>query len=479
MAFRSEDKPTEFLDLKKILAQSKVTDNALYQTIQILLERLEELEFQRGDVVNNITNSINIINNIINGLLDQTATFITSDNEVGTLPNSRQLLPGTNVAFDDTAPNKRVINALASGNTDLEYLGDYVPGNTYNDGDIVVGPDGITYVCTKDGITTPPEPWPGSSPGSIVHHTTHEPGGGDQIQGAAWVNLTNIFTQRNTFTKDGFAAIDIASPLSPLIQFTVTSQPLDQKKWEIYANSGGFYIQATNDAENAVVSTPLRILRNGDATFYGNLTVNGVNGNVAQKDKVNIFTQSQHLALASPGIVFNDTAQVADGRKFRILNTGQQLLFDAVTDAETAVVGRIGFYRNGAIQTNAWYHEANRVTPMGYWTALNPVVFAGAGTVTIQANNGCQYTLIGKTMIICFYLVIVTSASTVNLGLQLPAGYTGNATYTATPFLIDTYNGLAQSAPSGQNLNLYRDAALTAIPAGTHTIAGNIAFPIA
>ena len=47
-----------------------------------------------------------------------------------------------------------------TGSTDLEYLGDYVPA-TYNDGDIVVAADGIAYICTKSGVTTPPEPWPG------------------------------------------------------------------------------------------------------------------------------------------------------------------------------------------------------------------------------------------------------------------------------------------------------------------------------
>jgi hypothetical protein len=46
------------------------------------------------------------------------------------------------------------------GTTDLDYKGDYVSA-TYNDGDIVIAADGIAYMCTKNGVTTPPEPWPG------------------------------------------------------------------------------------------------------------------------------------------------------------------------------------------------------------------------------------------------------------------------------------------------------------------------------
>jgi hypothetical protein len=43
----------------------------------------------------------------------------------------------------------------------LEYLGDYVGGPAYHDGDIVVAADGNAYMCVVDGTTTPPEPWPG------------------------------------------------------------------------------------------------------------------------------------------------------------------------------------------------------------------------------------------------------------------------------------------------------------------------------
>jgi hypothetical protein len=48
----------------------------------------------------------------------------------------------------------------AAGGMDLDYLGSYAPG-THNDGDIVIGPDGIAYMCVVDGTVTPPEPWPG------------------------------------------------------------------------------------------------------------------------------------------------------------------------------------------------------------------------------------------------------------------------------------------------------------------------------
>lgn len=44
MGFRSKTKQPQFADLKGILSQSKQTDNALYQTVQILIERLTQLQ---------------------------------------------------------------------------------------------------------------------------------------------------------------------------------------------------------------------------------------------------------------------------------------------------------------------------------------------------------------------------------------------------------------------------------------------------
>jgi len=90
-------------------------------------------------------------------------TFLTANPEP-TLPNSRKLVAGTNVTLDTTTPGWMVVNAAGGGvggGMNLDYLGDYAPGPVYNDGDIVIGADGIAYMCVVDGTTTPPEPWPG------------------------------------------------------------------------------------------------------------------------------------------------------------------------------------------------------------------------------------------------------------------------------------------------------------------------------
>src|SRR4029077_4179119 len=47
---------------------------------------------------------------------------------------------------------------------DLKYDGAWVAG-TYNDGDIVIGADGVAYLCVVNGTTTAPVPWSGGGGG--------------------------------------------------------------------------------------------------------------------------------------------------------------------------------------------------------------------------------------------------------------------------------------------------------------------------
>lgn len=60
------------------------------------------------------------------------ATYLTSGVEVASLPNSRQLLAGTNVTFDDTVANERTINVATP------------PPATYYDWSVLTNGDPVT-----------------------------------------------------------------------------------------------------------------------------------------------------------------------------------------------------------------------------------------------------------------------------------------------------------------------------------------------
>lgn len=134
--------------------------------------------------------------------------------------------------------------------SDLDYLGNYIAG-TYNDGDIVVAADGIAYMCTKDGTTTPPEPWPGG--GAIAHHAAHEPGGTDQVLGVAWTALANTFTANQTL-----------SAANPQLFIADTSAAADQRVFNIWNGGGLLSFRTLSDALGAQ-TIPLALNRAGDA----------------------------------------------------------------------------------------------------------------------------------------------------------------------------------------------------------------------
>lgn len=107
MAFRPPKKPPQFADLKGILSQGKDTDSAIYQTIQVLIERLDQLKDHTQDQITNITKSDDFLKNIASKF----ATYHTKEDETTKLPNSVQLLAGTGIIFDDSVVNKRTIKS--------------------------------------------------------------------------------------------------------------------------------------------------------------------------------------------------------------------------------------------------------------------------------------------------------------------------------------------------------------------------------
>lgn len=112
MAFRPPKKQPRFADLNGILAQSRDTDNALYQTVQILIERLTQFQIVTLEDVADINNSVNEVISVVNITADKNRTYLTTADETLKLPQSVQLLAGTGITFDDTVPNKRTISTI-------------------------------------------------------------------------------------------------------------------------------------------------------------------------------------------------------------------------------------------------------------------------------------------------------------------------------------------------------------------------------
>ncbi len=61
MPFRPPKKQPQFADLKGVLSQSKQTDNALYQTVQVLIERLTQFQGITVDRLNDVDSKLDQI----------------------------------------------------------------------------------------------------------------------------------------------------------------------------------------------------------------------------------------------------------------------------------------------------------------------------------------------------------------------------------------------------------------------------------
>lgn len=110
MPFRPKKKQPNFATIKSILAQTRTEDNALYQVIQQIIEKLGQFQSVTVDEIADVNNSINNSISILTNKINTTGTYLTVTDERGNLPNSWYLVPGTNIAFDQTVPNQFKIN---------------------------------------------------------------------------------------------------------------------------------------------------------------------------------------------------------------------------------------------------------------------------------------------------------------------------------------------------------------------------------
>lgn len=116
MPFKPGPVQPDFSSLVVSLDNSKtqLSNYSLYQTILFLIRNTQKAR----DL---LVADVDTINEQISEIL--AATFLTVNDETVDFPNSRRLLAGTNVAFDDTVAGQRTINVNVAAT-------DFVPMTT-------------------------------------------------------------------------------------------------------------------------------------------------------------------------------------------------------------------------------------------------------------------------------------------------------------------------------------------------------------
>lgn len=108
MPFKPEPVQPDFSSLVTSLDNSRtqITNYSLYQTILFLIKNTARA---RDLLVDDVATLDEQISEIL------AASFLTINLETADFPNSRQLLAGTGITFDDTVAGRRTVNASASG----------------------------------------------------------------------------------------------------------------------------------------------------------------------------------------------------------------------------------------------------------------------------------------------------------------------------------------------------------------------------
>lgn len=129
MPFKPEPVQPDFSSLITSLDNSKTQSSnyALYQTIFFLIQNTQRA---RNLIVKDLEGIDKELSKIF------ASTFLTVNNETNDFPNSRQLLAGLGITFDDTVPGERTVNAsgsfsaglipMATGAEPLEIMSDGV-----------------------------------------------------------------------------------------------------------------------------------------------------------------------------------------------------------------------------------------------------------------------------------------------------------------------------------------------------------------
>lgn len=82
------------------------TNNPLYQLLKTLIQAAQEFQSEQEAINTASGGAIVTLSDL---------DFLTHSDESIVLPNSRQLIAGINVTFDDTVVNQRTVNVLAAG----------------------------------------------------------------------------------------------------------------------------------------------------------------------------------------------------------------------------------------------------------------------------------------------------------------------------------------------------------------------------
>lgn len=134
MGFKPPETLPDFNTLLALLvnARVQVENTALYEFLSQFIKSTTKLK-------SNLNGRVTVTETEVDTL--QTAQYATVGDESVDLPNSRQLLAGTGISFDDTVDNQRTISSTATGVRDAGYWTPLILSTGVGDAEFVITDD--------------------------------------------------------------------------------------------------------------------------------------------------------------------------------------------------------------------------------------------------------------------------------------------------------------------------------------------------
>ena len=412
----------DFKRLKSVLAQTKETENPLYQTVENLLDRLSD--FQK----------------------------ITQD---GIAAGGKPGPPGAGLNVKGTVPTSA--DLPTTGNSDGDgwiavdtghlWIWD-ADTNTWIDAGNIVGPEGPQGPPGVPGDTGPAGPpgptGPTGPPGSTGATGSTGPQGpkGDTGDTGPQGPIGNTGA-----TGPGVAPGGTAGQL--LVKVDSTNY---NTQWVNPPTGVGDVVGPAGAFD-------------GDVAFFSGTTGKllkdmGVNNvNLALQNRGNNFSQGQAITMNTPVFTLQDTAQPTSVNNYRIVQTLQQLQFRATDNGGVIQTTPLTLTRDGNAYVAANIYEKGRTLPVGHWSMEDSISYCQQGM-----TGPFSWSLVGKQLTINIY-AHGTGAGGINVSrFNMPGGLVIAHTQTL-PALINpgTWEAALVLAQGGQiyfdfyrlNLSIY------------------------
>jgi hypothetical protein len=296
-------------------------------------ERIVNVKVDGSTVVINGDNELEAVQG---GVAPDSAVYLTGDDESGSLPNSRQLLAGVGVLFDDSIANERTIDI------------DVPPpagAHIYRNTNQTIANTTLTAISFSHELIDEDDYWDSGNPTRL---TANEEGwyiirGQFILDNTTGAGRSSIFIRKNgsTIVAQNDSFFSSGSNSGNSVEFLAYLSETDYVELLIEINSGG-----SHDTVGGVFNTYFQIIRNVVGVSTGGGGGAPTDLTYLTKDDESAILSNSYKLIAGTNIVLDDStpnelainASGGDWDGIVVKPSNQTVINNATVQADTALI---------------------------------------------------------------------------------------------------------------------------------------------